>query len=161
MATNSGVTAAKRRRAGGIQPAVSNSHVNNTQDKVLANSSNNENNNNIKIKFNDALQLTVKKIEYLESLLKVNENNTNLLLNELTTLKTEFDTYRTNTSNETRMLTERISSLEEGHTKDNKLNLKDVDIKVEKLQQGLDATRNIILNIQNEVLTKNLETIEK
>lgn len=156
MSTNSGVTAAKRRRAGNdvnksVEPEVKLSDERGIIGEIKEGFK--------RYSIQDALQLTVQKLVVLEHNSK-NNNAYIMNLNENhSKFSEQFTDYKATMEKLIKNMEFRIQSLEDGHVKDNKLNLKDVDVKVEKVKRELDATRNVVLSIQNSVLSKNLNKL--
>ena len=85
--------------------------------------------------------------------------NLNLQGKNQTKLNSDFLEYKKYANELIGKLEERVKSLEEGHVKEHKVTLKTVDEKVNKLQSELDATRNVVLQVQNEVLQKDLSSL--
>jgi len=156
MATNSGITAAKRRRAGND----ANAGINEKKVELADEETGTLGPEFKRYTIQNALQLTLQKLSVLENAGRVNTQYNASLDKKLEDLKIILTDYRTSTDKALKGLEKRIDSLESGHVVANKLNLKDVDLKVERIRKELDTTRNIVLSIQNSVLSKNMDGLE-
>ena len=158
MATNSGVSAAKRRRAGNVNKEFPN--INNSEQiKIPANNPVTNSSELTKYSLQDALNLTINKLNMVDNATKQFSGNLNLQGKNQTKLNSDFLEYKKYANELIGKLEERVKSLEEGHVKEHKVTLKTVDEKVNKLQSELDATRNVVLQVQNEVLQKDLSSL--